>query len=100
MKIMISLLEARKNVPLVVKSVQKGRRYTGSRDRRHTGGRHGGKGKNYCRRFSDMGIREGVTITKISMHPFFGPVVVGVGNCKIAVGRGMASTIFVEEVVE
>ena len=98
---MISLLEARKNVPLVVKSVQKDGRYTGTKDRRHARGRHGrGKGKNYCRRFSDMGIREGVTITKISMHPFFGPVVVGVGNCKIAVGRGMASTIFVEEAIE
>ena len=98
---MMSLLEARKNVPLVVKSVQKDSRFTETKDRRHTRGRHGGrKGKNYCRRFSDMGIREGVTITKLSMHPFFGPVVVRVGNCKIAVGRGIASTIFVEEAIE
>ncbi len=96
---MISLLEARKNVPLMVKSVQRGERVIEHRDRRHAGGRHGGgRGKNYCRRLSDMGIREGSIIRKMSVHPFFGPVVIRVGSCEVAVGRGMASSILVEEV--
>ena len=47
-----------------------------------------------------MGIREGVIIKKITMHPFLGPVIVRVGSCEIAVGRGMASTILVEEAGE
>ena len=45
-----------------------------------------------------MGIKEGVIIKKITMHPFFGPVIIKVGNCEIAIGRIMASTILVEEV--
>jgi len=97
---MISLLEARKNVPLIVKSISRGEmgmRGIGGRGR---GGGGGGGRRNWCRRFSNMGIREGVIIKKISMHPFFGPVIVRVGNCEIAVGRGMASTILVEEVNE
>ncbi len=94
---MMSLLEAKKNVPLIVKSFERGKR--GMAGMRGRGGRRG-KGRNWCRRFSNMGIREGVIIKKITMHPFFGPVIVRVGNCEIAVGRGMASTILVEEVTE
>ncbi len=102
---MISLLEARKNVPLIVKSVGRGEgRIAGMRHgagRRRMGGGGGrGRGGNWCRRFANMGIREGVIIKKITMHPFLGPVIVRVGNCEIAVGRGMASTILVEEVSE
>jgi Fe2+ transport system protein FeoA len=93
---MISLLEAKKNVPLIVKSVEKsGRATTGMRGR---GGRRGMGRRNWCRRLSNLGIREGVIIKKLSVHPFFGPVIVRVGNCEIAVGRGMASSILVEEV--
>lgn len=94
---MISLLEARKNVPLIVKSIGRGRRgMAGMRG----SGRRMGRRKNWCRRFSNMGIREGVVIRKMTMYPFFGPIIVRVGNCEIAVGRGMASTIFVEEAGE
>ena len=95
---MISLLEARKNVPLIVKSIGRGRK--GMARMRGRGGRRMGGRKNLCRRFSNMGIREGVVIRKITMYPFLGPIIVRVGNCEIAVGRGMASTIFVEEVSE
>ncbi len=98
MKIMMSLLEARKNVPLIVKSVGEGKRDMAGR--RGRGGRGGRGRRNWCRRFSNMGIREGSIINKVSMHPFFGPVVIRVGNCEIAVGRGMASAIIVEEVNE
>lgn len=94
---MISLLEARKNVPLIVKSIGRGRR--GMAGMRGRGGRMGRR-KNWCRRFSNMGIREGVVIRKITMYPFLGPMIVRVGTCEIAVGRGMASAIFVEEAGE
>jgi Fe2+ transport system protein FeoA len=95
---MISLLEAKKNVPLRVKSVERsGRVMT---DMRGRGGRRGMGRRNWCRRLSNLGIREGVIIKKLSVHPFFGPVIVRVGNCEIAVGRGMASTILVEEAGE
>jgi len=96
MGIMISLLEARKNVPLVVKSIEetrRGGRGMGGRGRRGGGG-------NWCRRFSNMGIREGTVIIKLSAQPFFGPILIRVGNYEIAVGRGMASSILVEEVSE
>ena len=95
---MISLLEARKNVPLIVRSV--GTRGQEITDIRGRGGRMGMGRRNWCRRLSNLGIRKGVIIKKISVHPFFGPVIVRVGNCEIAVGRGMASTILVEEVSE
>ena len=96
---MVSLLEAKRNVPLMVKSVERGDGpFVGMR---HGTGRRGrGRGRNWCRRFANMGIREGVIIRKITMHPFLGPVIVRVGSCEIAVGRGMASTILVEEVNE
>ena len=95
---MMSLLEARKNVPLIVKSVGEVKgNIAGMRGR---GGRGGRGRRNWCRRFSNMGIRESSIIKKVSMHPFFGRVVIRVGNCEIAVGRGMASAIIVEEVNE
>lgn len=93
---MMSLLEAKKNVPLKVKSF--GVCEVGMVGMRGRGGRMG-KGK-WCRRFSKMGIREGSIIRKISMHPFFGPIVIRVGNCEMAVGRRIASSIIVEEIGE
>jgi Fe2+ transport system protein FeoA len=95
---MISLLEAKKNVPLVVRSINRGG--IGMAGMKGRGGRRMGGRRNWCRRFSNMGIREGAIIKKIYVHPFFGPIIVRVGNCEIAVGRGMASTILVEEVSE
>ena len=90
---MVSLLAARKNVPLVVKSVSVDETCMGGRGRRR-------RGRNLCRRFSNMGIREGVVVRKISAHPFFGPIVIKVGNSEVAVGRGMAGAILVEEAEE
>jgi ferrous iron transport protein A len=99
---MISLLEAKKNVPLIVKSIQRDGIGMSEMRIRGRGGRRRGVGRrgNWCRRFSNMGIREGVIIRKITVHPFAGPVIVKVGNCEIAVGRGMASAILVEELTE
>jgi Fe2+ transport system protein FeoA len=97
---MISLLEAKKNVPLIVKSVGIAGKGMANIPGRGRGRRRGGGKRNWCRRFANMGIREGAIIKKITMHPFFGPVVIRVGNCEIAVGRMMASSILVEEVNE
>jgi len=43
-----------------------------------------------------MGIRPGVLLEKISGQPFGGPVVVQVGNNRIALGFGMACKVQVE----
>jgi Fe2+ transport system protein FeoA len=96
---MVSLLEAKKDVPLIVKAVVVGRR-GGGRGRRGGGRRNVGRmgGSNWCRRFSNMGIREGAIIRKLSVQPFSGPVIIRIGSCEIAIGRGMAGTILVEEV--
>jgi ferrous iron transport protein A len=48
------------------------------------------------KRFESLNLREGKYIRKISSAPFHGPIVVEVGGCKIAIGRGMASKIMVE----
>lgn len=48
------------------------------------------------KRFESLNLREGKSIKKISAAPFHGPVVIDVGGCKIAIGRGMASKIIVE----
>lgn len=96
---MVSLLEAKNNVSLIVKSVGENWWDASPGRGRHGRGRRMGGG-NWCRRFSNMGIREGVIIKKISMHPFFGPVVIRFGGCEVAIGRRIASTILVEEVDE
>ena len=48
------------------------------------------------KRFESLNLREGKHVRKISSAPFHGPIVVEVGGCKIAIGRGMASKILVE----
>ena len=47
-------------------------------------------------RLDALGIRPGVAVVKIAGQPFGGPVVVQVGNTRIAVGFGMAKKILVE----
>ncbi|MGD0728014.1 MAG: FeoA family protein [Spirochaetia bacterium] len=55
---------------------------------------HGGIGATG--RLDSMGIRPGVLLEKISGQPFGGPVVVQVGNNRIALGFGMACKVQVE----
>ncbi|WP_018154480.1 MULTISPECIES: FeoA family protein [Methanothermococcus] len=49
----------------------------------------------HCRRFYELGIVPGSRITVISSNQR-GPILVRIGNSKIALGRGMARAIFVE----
>jgi len=55
---------------------------------------HGGIG--VTGRLDAMGIRPGIVLEKISGQPFGGPVVVQVGNNRIALGFGMARKVQVE----
>ncbi len=46
---------------------------------------------------SELGLVPGVSITVKSHGPFGGPVWVGIGDRRVAIGRELASTIFVSE---
>ncbi|OIN98613.1 hypothetical protein AUJ66_00670 [Candidatus Desantisbacteria bacterium CG1_02_38_46] len=48
-------------------------------------------------RLEAMGIRLGVTITKISAQFMWGPVTIQVGNTHVAIGFGMAKRIIVKK---
>ena len=47
-------------------------------------------------RLNNLGIREGITIEKITKAFSRSPIIVKVGSSQIALGRGMASKIKVE----
>ena len=53
-------------------------------------------GKTFKHRLESLNLRPGKKIKKVSSAPFKGPVVVEIGECKIAIGRKMASNIWVE----
>ncbi len=53
-------------------------------------------GRALCRRLSDMCIRPGTKIRKISKSFLGGPVTVQIGNARAALGFRMASKIIVE----
>ena len=65
----------------------------------HHGGQHRGYygGHHFNQRMCVMGIREGQIVEVISKQPFFGPITILVGKCKMTIGRGMANKIMVEE---
>jgi Fe2+ transport system protein FeoA len=60
-------------------------------------GRHHHSGYHFHQKMCVMGIREGQIIEVISKQPFFGPLTIAVGKCKMTIGRGMAHKIIVEE---
>ncbi len=49
------------------------------------------------RRISTLGIRAGKIVKVVSSQPFKGPIVVDVDDMRIAIGRGMADKVIVEE---
>ncbi len=57
-------------------------------------------GRGMVVRLNALGIREGVIVTKVSAVPAAGPVTVRVGASTVALGRGVAAKILVEEVRE
>jgi ferrous iron transport protein A len=48
------------------------------------------------RRLEALGVRPGVTIVKVTGSPFGGPVIIGIGPVRLAIGYGMAGKIIVE----
>jgi DtxR family Mn-dependent transcriptional regulator len=53
-------------------------------------------GHNVLQRLLDMGLTPGTKITLIKAAPFDGPIQVLVRGSKLAIGRGIASKVFVE----
>lgn len=47
-------------------------------------------------RLETMGVRRGMAIEKVTGSPFGGPVIVKIGNVRLAIGYGMAGKIIVE----
>lgn len=54
------------------------------------------KGSNAERRLFEIGIVPGTEIEVISRHPFHGPVILQIGNSRIALGRGIADSVRIE----
>ena len=52
------------------------------------------------RRLSQMGIHPGDVVTVVRYGALGGPMVIEVHGFQLALGRGVASQVFVEEVVE
>ena len=48
------------------------------------------------RRLEAMGIRPGASIIKIAGSPLGGPVVIGIGSMRLAIGCGMAVKVIVD----
>jgi ferrous iron transport protein A len=53
-------------------------------------------GHGLVNRLNALGIRPGKKITKVSSMLMRGPVIVQLGNAKVAIGFGMANKIIVE----
>jgi len=53
-------------------------------------------GRRMLRRLTDMGLRLESVLQVISVDPF-GPVIVQINNTRLALGRGVAHRIIVEE---
>lgn len=57
-----------------------------------------GRGWRLQKKLENLGIREGVVIRKVSQQAFRGPVIIEIGNTRIAIGCFMAAAIKVEEI--
>ncbi|MBC7074551.1 MAG: ferrous iron transport protein A [Syntrophomonadaceae bacterium] len=54
------------------------------------------KGSYAQRRLFEIGLVPGAEVKLLSRHPFRGPLVLQIGNAKIAVGRGIAASVKIE----
>ncbi|NYB51431.1 MAG: ferrous iron transport protein A [Methanobacteriaceae archaeon] len=55
-------------------------------------------GSGLKNRLEVMNIRLGKKVKKTCSAPLRGPVVIEIEGCKMAIGRGMASKVWVEEI--
>lgn len=49
-------------------------------------------------RLTELGFRPGIVVEMLAIHPFRGPVVVRIDNTQVAIGRGLAQKVIVEEI--
>jgi ferrous iron transport protein A len=54
------------------------------------------KGSTAERRLFEIGIVPGVMVKLLSRHPFQGPLLLEIGNARIALGRKIAASVEVE----
>lgn len=56
------------------------------------------KGSQGARRLFEMGLVPGAKVTLLSRHPFSGPLVLLIGNSKVALGRGIADAVEIKNI--
>ncbi|NLO20908.1 MAG: ferrous iron transport protein A [Syntrophomonadaceae bacterium] len=54
------------------------------------------KGHASERRLFEIGLVPGARVEVLSRHPFKGPLLLQVGNCRLALGQGIATMVEVE----
>ncbi|MDD3625770.1 MAG: FeoA family protein [bacterium] len=57
-------------------------------------------GCNFQTKLESLGIRKGITITKLTSQFGKGPITIRVGKTEVALGFGMAEKIIVKEIDE
>lgn len=53
-------------------------------------------GLGFQSRLESLGLRVGKVVSKVADQPLRGPIVVEVNGCRVALGYGMATKVFVE----
>jgi len=53
-------------------------------------------GSNACQRLLDMGLTKGTSVKVLKAAPFNGPIEVSVRGTSLALGRGLASRVFIQ----
>jgi len=54
-------------------------------------------GRGFCRRLTEMGLIRGTRV-RVVRNDMGGPLIISAGDGRLAIGRGMAMRILVEEV--
>jgi|DewCreStandDraft_4_1066084.scaffolds.fasta_scaffold428126_2 ferrous iron transport protein A len=57
-------------------------------------------GNGLRNKLDGLGIRQGCIVKKISPTGFPGPIIIKIGNTQVAIGKGMAEKIIIEEINE
>lgn len=57
-------------------------------------------GCNLVRRLASLDIRLDQTVRRVGSGPFNGPVIVEVNRARVAIGKGLAAQVVVEELQE
>jgi len=103
----MNLIEANQNVNLKVVKIEDvikvhGELWNFTKGKSHKRKKHNHyrfrRGWNFRKKLQNLGIREGVIIKKLQQQAFKGPIILEIGNTRVAIGCLMAAAIKVEEV--